>query len=127
MVNFPIWIPDCNFHSPALLGLFLMMLVFVLQWLSLHWKILIMLLSQYPLTFHQTTKQDALFHCIAYDHSCTDWDGLCDHLRHVPWEDIFNSSVSAAARELCDWVQAEIGVHISNHKYQVKPHSFLWF
>ena len=103
------------------------MLVFILQWLSLQWKILIMLLSQYLLTFHQTTKQDALFHCIAYDHSCTDWDGLCDHLRHVPWEDIFNSSVSAAARELCDWVQAEIGVHISNHKYQVKPHSFLWF
>ena len=33
--------------------LFLLTLVFVLQWLSLHWKILIMLLSQFPLTFHQ--------------------------------------------------------------------------
>ena len=33
---------------------FLLTLVFVLQWLSLHWKILIMLLSQFPLTFHQT-------------------------------------------------------------------------
>ena len=33
--------------------LFLLMLVFVLQWLSLHWKILIMLFSQFPLTFHQ--------------------------------------------------------------------------
>ena len=32
--------------------LFLLMLVFVLQWLSLHWEILIMLLSQFPLTFH---------------------------------------------------------------------------
>ena len=32
---------------------FLLTLVFVLQWLSLHWKILIMLLSQFPLTFHQ--------------------------------------------------------------------------
>ena len=31
---------------------FLLMLVFVLQWLSLHWEILIMLLSQFPLTFH---------------------------------------------------------------------------
>ena len=31
--------------------LFLLMLVFVLQWLSLHWEILIMLLSQFPLTF----------------------------------------------------------------------------
>ena len=28
-------------------------LVFVLQWLSLHWEILIMLLSQFPLIFHQ--------------------------------------------------------------------------
>ena len=32
---------------------FLLMLVFVLQWLSLHWEILIMWLSQFPLTFHQ--------------------------------------------------------------------------
>ena len=32
---------------------FLLMLVFVLQWLSLHWEILIMLLSQCPLTFNQ--------------------------------------------------------------------------
>ena len=30
---------------------FLLTLVFVLQWLSLHWEILIMLLSQFPLTF----------------------------------------------------------------------------
>ena len=36
--------------------LFLLMLVFVLQWLSLHWEILIMLLSQFPLTFHQIHK-----------------------------------------------------------------------
>ena len=33
---------------------FLLMLVLVLQWLSLHWKIQIMLLSQFPVTFHQT-------------------------------------------------------------------------
>ena len=44
MVNFPTRIPGCDSHSPAL--------VFVLQWLSFHWKILIMLLSQFPLTFH---------------------------------------------------------------------------
>ena len=51
MVNFPTCIPDCGSHSPALLDLFLLMLVFVLQWLSLHGEILIMLLSQFPLTF----------------------------------------------------------------------------
>ena len=32
--------------------LFLLTLLFVLQWLSFHWKILAMLLSQFPLTFH---------------------------------------------------------------------------
>ena len=32
--------------------LFLLTLVFVLQRVSLHWEILIMLLSQFPLTFH---------------------------------------------------------------------------
>ena len=53
MVNFPTWIPDCDSHSPALLDFFLLMLAFVQQWLPLRWKILIMLLSQFPLTFHQ--------------------------------------------------------------------------
>ena len=36
---------------------FLLTLVFVLQWLSLHQEILIMLLSQFPLTFHQTQNR----------------------------------------------------------------------
>ena len=31
----------------------LLTLVFVLQWLSLHWEILIILLSQFPLTFYK--------------------------------------------------------------------------
>ena len=37
MVGFPIWIPDCDSHSFSLLDFFLLTLVFVLQWLSLHW------------------------------------------------------------------------------------------
>ena len=52
IVNFPTWIPECDSHSPALLDLFLLTLVFVLQWLSLHWEILIMFLSELPLTFY---------------------------------------------------------------------------
>ena len=40
---------------------FFLNLVFVLQQLSLHWKILIMLLSQFPLTFFQTLKGMSLF------------------------------------------------------------------
>ena len=39
----------CRSVSP--LDFFFMMLVFVLQWLSFHCKILIMLLSQFSLTF----------------------------------------------------------------------------
>ena len=42
---------------------FLLMLVFVLQWFSLHWEILIMLLSPFPLTFQQT--QNRIPHFIA--------------------------------------------------------------
>ena len=53
MVNFPTWTPECDSHSPALLDFFLLMLVFVLQWLFLHREILIMLLSQFPLNLHQ--------------------------------------------------------------------------
>ena len=52
MVNVPARIPDSDSHSPALLDLFLLTLVFVLRRLSLHWGILIMLLSQFPWTFH---------------------------------------------------------------------------
>ena len=61
MVNFPTQIPDCDSHSPALLDLFLLMLVFVLQWLFLHWEILIMFLSQFQLTFHQTQSGMSYF------------------------------------------------------------------
>ena len=54
MVNFPTRISDCDSHSSTLLDSFISSdVVFVLQWLSLHWKILIMLLSWFPLTFHQ--------------------------------------------------------------------------
>ena len=35
--------------------------------------------------FPINSKQDALFHRIAYYCSHADWDNLCDHLRDVPW------------------------------------------
>ena len=71
-----------------------------------------MLLSQFSLVFRQT--QNRMPHA--------DRDGICDHLRDVPWEDIFELSASAAAL----WVQVGIDVYIS-HKYQVIPHSSPWF
>ena len=51
-------------------------------------------------------------HHIANDYSCADWDSLHDHLRDVPWEDIFKLGASAAASEFCEWVQAGIDVYI---------------
>ena len=39
--------------------------------------------------FPSNSQRDTLFHCIAYDYSRADWDGLRDHVRAVPGEDIF--------------------------------------
>ena len=64
---------------------------------------------------------------MAYDYSHADWEGLPDHLRDVPWEDIFKLSASAAASEFCEWVQVGIDLYIPHRKYQVKPHSSPWF
>ena len=77
--------------------------------------------------FPSNSQRDAPFHRIAYDYSRADWDGLCDHLRDIPWEDIFKLGASAAASEFCEWVQVEIDVYIPHRKYQVKPHSSPWF
>ena len=79
------------------------------------------------INFPINSKQDTPFHCMAYDYSCADWDGLCDHLRDVPWEDIFKLGSSAAASEFCEWIQVGIDVYIPHRKYQVKPHSSPWF
>ena len=77
--------------------------------------------------FPINSKQDTPFHCIAYDYSRADWDDLRDHLRDVPWEDIFKLSASAAASEFCEWVQVGIDVCIPHRKYLVKRHSSPWF
>ena len=69
MVNFATRFSNCDSHRSALLDLFISFdAVFVLQWISIHWEILIMLLSQFP----SYLQQDAPFHLIAYDYSCVD-------------------------------------------------------
>ena len=96
-----------------------LILVLVLQWLSLHWKILIMLLSQFPLTFqliynempHFITQHMTILVLIVMI-------GLRDHLRNVPWEDIFKFSAYAAASEFFKWVQVGTDVYILHRKYQ---------
>ena len=62
--------------------------------------------------FPVNSKQDATFHRVAYDYSRADSEGLRDHLRDVPWEDIVKLSASAAANEFCEWVQVEIDIYI---------------
>ena len=127
MVNFSTWIPDCDCHSPALLELFLSdgsissTMAFPPLRNSVH--VAVSVSTDFP----SNSKWDAPFHHIAYDYSHGDWDGLHDHLRDVPWEDIFKLSASAAAIEFCEWVQVGIDVYIPQHKYQVKPHSPPWF
>ena len=105
---------------------FLLALVLVLQWLTRHWEILIMLLSQFP-DFPPNWQRDAQFHCIAYDYSRAEWDSLRDPLRDVPWEDLFNLSASAAIVKFASGFRLEYDVYIPHHKYRVKPHSCPWF
>ena len=77
--------------------------------------------------FPSNSQRDAPFHCKAYSYSCADWEGLRDHLRDVPWKDIFKPGASAAASEFCEWIRVGIDVYIPHRKYQVKPHSSSWF
>ena len=128
IVNFPTWIPDCECHGPALLDLFLSSdasICFTMAFPPLGNSDHVVV--SVSIDFPTNSQQDAPFHRIAYDYSRADWDGLCDHLRDVPWEDIFKLSASAAASEFCEWVQVEIDVYIAHRKYQVKPHPSPWF
>ena len=89
--------------------LFLLLLVFVLQW-----HVLISVSIDFP----SNSQRDAPFHRIAYDNSHADWDGLRDHLRDVPWEDIFKLDASAAASEFCQWVQ--VGMMYISHTENIR-------
>ena len=128
MVDFPTRIPDCDSHSPALLDLFLSSDTSICSTMAFpplgnSNHVVVSVSIDFPIN----SQQDATFHRIAYDYSHADWDGLCDHLRDVPWEDIFKLHASAAASEFCEWIQVGIDVYIPHRKYQVKSHSSLWF
>ena len=79
MVNFPAGIRDSNSHTPTYFDLFI----------SSDASICSTMAVSVSIDFPSNLKQNATFHRIAYDYSCVDWDSLCDHLRDVPWEDIF--------------------------------------
>ena len=124
MVNFPTRIPDCDSHSPALLDLFLSSDASICSTMAFPPLGNSDVVVSVSIDFPTNSLQDAPFHRIAYDYSRADWDDLCDHLRDVPWEDIFKLGASAAASEFSQWVQVGIDVY---RKYQVKPHSSPWF
>ena len=63
-----------------------------------------------------------------YDYSSANWDGLGEHMRDVPWEDIFEPGVFAAATiGICQGIHAGIDVYVPCCKYQVNLLSFPWF
>ena len=108
MVNSPTWT-----HSPALLDLFLSSDASICSAIAFpplgnsdHVVISV------SIDFPSNSQRDAPFHRIAYDYSCADWDGLHDHLRNVPWNDIFKLGASAAASKFYEWVQVGIDVCI---------------
>ena len=44
--------------------------------------------------FPSNSQRDAPFHLRAYDYSRASWDDLRDHLKNIPWEDIFKLGAS---------------------------------
>ena len=128
MVNFPTWIPDCDSHSSALFDLFLFPDTSISSTMAFPpFRNSDHVVVSASIDLPSNSKQDAPFHCIAYDYSPTDWDGLHDHLRDVPWEHIFKLGAYAAASKFCEWVQVGTDVYIAHRKYQVKPHSSVVF
>ena len=88
MVNFPTRIPDCDSHSPALLDLLpssddSTYSTMVFRPLGNSDHVVVSVFIDFPFN----SKRDALFHHIAYDYSCADWDNLHDHVRDAPQED----------------------------------------
>ena len=116
MVNFPTRIPDCDSHSPALLDLFLSSDASICSTMAFpplrNSDHVVSVSTDFP----SNSQPYAPFHRIAYDYSRADWDGLRDHLKDVPWEDIFKVVASAAVSKFCEWVRVGIDVYIPHRK-----------
>ena len=97
MVNFPTHIPYCGSHSPALLDLFLSSDANICSTMAFP-----------PLgnSNHVVVKFSINF------------------TANSKWYFLYHCIVTS---EFCVCVQVGINVYISHHKYQVKPHSSLWF
>ena len=92
MVNFSTQIPDwfsqsCSFGFDSSDASICSTMAF--PQLGSYDHVVVTIFIDFPLN----SQHDASFPCIAYDYTCADWDSLCDHLRDVPWKDIFRLSV----------------------------------
>ena len=81
IVNFPTRIPDSGSRNLTLLDLFLLArstMAFPPSGNSDH--VVVSVSIDFPIN----SKQDSPFHCMVYDYSHVDWDGLRNHLRYAP-------------------------------------------
>ena len=101
MVIFPTRIPDCDSDSPAVWDLFISSVASICSVMAFppsgnsdH------VFVSVSIDFPSNSQRDAPFHCIAYDYSHADWNGLRDH--------IFKLSAFAAASEFCSDFRLEL-------------------
>ena len=83
MANFLTQIPDCDSHSPAVLGSFISPDASVCSTMAFpplgnSDQVVVSVSTDFP----RNSKQDAL--SIAYNYFRADWDSFCDHLKDVP-------------------------------------------
>ena len=90
--------PDCDSHVLALLDSFIYSDPIIRSAMLFpplgNCDHLVVLVS---IDFPPNLKGHAPFHRIAYDYPRSDKDGLRDHLRDVPWDNIFTTVAAAAA------------------------------
>ena len=128
IVDFPTRIPDCVDHQPYLLDLFLCSnpdSCTVTSHPPLGRSDHIVVSVDVKFVVKSTNEHP--YHRTVYSYSKADWDGLRDHLRDVPWSDIFSHDTTFAAKELSEWVKIGIDCYIPHRKFQLKPHSSPWF
>ena len=120
VVDFPTRIPDSATHRLALLDLFItsdpgLCSVEAFGPLGNSDHVVISV----SVDFAVTSEKDTPYHHKAFDYSMTDWDGFRDHLRDVPWNDIYKYGTSRATCEFSEWLQVCIDTYISNLRDQV--------
>ena len=128
MVEFPTRTPDSVAQRPSLLDLFLTSSpdscsVKPMPALgnSDHCVVAV------TIDFVTQNVKDAPFHRKVHDYTRADWDGFRDHLRDIPWDNIFERGVHYAATEFSEWVRLGMDVYVPHRKFQVRPHSSPWF